>query len=124
MFIFSVALAENEGIMEENDLSINILHHDQEGFGTAMDLLIPAEVRDNRKINTQQGAGDRLNLGLKPGDNIRTSANDKKGIYVLKLREAVNESVDKFSRVWYPDELTNFRRRLQDTNEEPETKKE
>ncbi len=46
---------------------------------------------------------------------ISGTANGEELIHMLKLREAVDDSVDEFSGVWYPDEFTNLRRRLQDT---------
>ncbi len=51
-------------------------------------------------------------MSLKPGEDIRNPANDKEVVHILKLREAV----DEIFSAWYPDELTNLKRRLQDTN--------
>lgn len=44
-------------------------------------LLLAAQVRNDQKINMQQVVGDRLNLGL-------------------KLREAMDESMHQFPRIW------------------------
>lgn len=61
MVIFGVALPKNEAVDGEV-----IVDEDDEGFGGAVDLLVPAEVGDDGEVNVKEGTCDRLSLGLKP----------------------------------------------------------
>ena len=44
MFVFGVALAENESVMEEDDFTVNIFDKNIECLCGAMYLLVPAEI--------------------------------------------------------------------------------
>ena len=44
VLVFCVALPEDKGIMEEDDLAIHVLDQDPEGLGASMNLLVPSEV--------------------------------------------------------------------------------
>jgi len=46
VFVFGIALTEEESVVEEDDLAINILDDDEESLGTSVDLFIPSEVRN------------------------------------------------------------------------------
>ena len=50
--------------MEEDNLSIHVFHRDKEGFGSAMDLLIPTEVWDYGQVDPEKRARDGLDLSL------------------------------------------------------------
>jgi hypothetical protein len=41
VLVFGSALPEDEGVGEKYDLAVNILGHDVEGLGVAVDLLVP-----------------------------------------------------------------------------------
>jgi hypothetical protein len=41
VLIFGSALPEDKGVGEKYDLAVNILGHDVEGIGVAVDLLVP-----------------------------------------------------------------------------------
>jgi len=46
VLIFCISLTQHEGVMEENNLSINIFRCDEEGLGSVMDLFAPVKVWD------------------------------------------------------------------------------
>jgi hypothetical protein len=50
--------------MELNDFAVDVFDEDEEVLCRAVDLLVPPEVRNDRKINAKQRAGDGLNLRL------------------------------------------------------------
>ena len=50
----------NEGVMEENNLSINIFHNDEEVLHSAIDFLIPVEIGDYGQVNSEKCACDGL----------------------------------------------------------------
>ena len=56
--------------MEQNDLAVDIFNEDPEALGSAVDLLIPPEVRNDGEINTEEGASNRLHLGRQPSDHM------------------------------------------------------
>ena len=66
-FIFCIALTKLEGVMGEDDLSIDILDENPKGLGSTVDLLVPPEVGNDREVHTEKRAGDRLDLCLQPG---------------------------------------------------------
>ena len=64
MFFLSIPLAKHEGVIKEDDLSIDVFNKYQECFSYAVNLLIPAEIRDDGKVNTKEGSSNGLDLGL------------------------------------------------------------
>jgi hypothetical protein len=44
MLIFRISLTQNEGVMKEDNLSIDIFHNNEEGLCSAVDLIVPAEI--------------------------------------------------------------------------------
>ena len=67
MLVLGVTLTEDEGVVEEDNFAIDILDDDPEGFRSTMNLLVPSEIGDDRQVDTEKRAGDRLDLCLQPG---------------------------------------------------------
>lgn len=51
VLIFRISLSKDEGVVEENNLPVDIFYYDQEGFGRAVDLFVPSEIGNDGKIN-------------------------------------------------------------------------
>jgi hypothetical protein len=66
MLVLSVALSENEDIMEQDDLAVDVLDENMERFGTSVDFCVPLEIGDDRKVDSEERTRDGLNLSLKP----------------------------------------------------------
>jgi hypothetical protein len=94
MFVLGVSLAELEGIMEEDDLAVDVFNEDVERLGTTVDLGIPLEVGDDGEVDAKEGAGDGLYLSLQ-----------------LKLGEGMHEAMDATAFLREAEEFTNFGRR-------------
>jgi len=54
MLIFGITLSQNEAVMEKDYLSVDVLDEDDKSFRRSMDLFIPAEIRNNGKINAEE----------------------------------------------------------------------
>ena len=61
VFHFGVFLPEDECVTEKNNFAIDIFYEDRERLSTAMDSLVPTEVRDDSEVDTKEGTGNRLN---------------------------------------------------------------
>ena len=68
--------------MEDDDLAIDILDHDDELLGTAVDFLVPSEVGSDRQVDAKQGSRNGLHLGLQ-----------------MKLGEVVNKSMNELASI-------------------------
>ena len=66
MLVLGISLTKNEGVVEEDDLAIDVLDKNPERLGPTVDLLIPPEIGDDSKVDAEQRASDGLNLGLQP----------------------------------------------------------
>jgi len=64
MLVLGVSLTQNEVVMEKDDFAVDVFDEDKEVFCRAVDLLVPSEVRNDRKIDTKQRSGDGLDLRL------------------------------------------------------------
>jgi hypothetical protein len=67
-------LTKHEVIVEEDDLSIDILNNYQKCFSRAVNFFIPTEIGDNGKVDTKERSSNRLDLSLqsdKPGERNR-----------------------------------------------------
>jgi hypothetical protein len=67
VLIFHIPLMKDECIVEEDDLTIDVLNENKERFSTTVYLLLLAEIRDNGQVNTKEGANDKLYLRLQSG---------------------------------------------------------
>lgn len=65
MRVLCIPLAKSEGIVKENDLFVDVFDHDEEGLRVTVNLLVPSEIGSDEKINAEERASDRLDLGLK-----------------------------------------------------------
>jgi hypothetical protein len=65
VILFSVTLAEDELVVEENDLSVDIFNEDPERFRCAVDLLLPLEVGSDGELDSEKRSSDRLNVSRK-----------------------------------------------------------
>ena len=54
MLIVGITLSQNEAVMEKDYLSVDVLDKNDEGFRRSMNLLIPAEIGHNGKINAEK----------------------------------------------------------------------
>jgi len=52
MLIF-ITLSQNEAVMEKDYLSVDVLDENYKGSRKFMNLFIPVEIGDNRKINAE-----------------------------------------------------------------------
>lgn len=68
VLVLGVPLTKNEGVVEEDDLTIDILHQDPERLGPTMDLLVPTEVGNDGQVYPKESTSDRLNLCLQPSE--------------------------------------------------------
>jgi hypothetical protein len=64
MLIFRVSLTQDEGIVEEDNLSIDVFYHDKEGLGGAMNFFVPAEICNYGQVYAEKRPRDRLYLSL------------------------------------------------------------
>jgi hypothetical protein len=73
VFLLGIALEEEEGIVEEDNLIVDVLDHDDdEVFSAAVNFFVPLEVWDDGEIDAEEGVGDGLDLGLEPARLVRT----------------------------------------------------
>ena len=52
VFVFAISLTKGESVMEENNLSVDILNGDPERLHIAVDLGIPLEVGHDSHVDT------------------------------------------------------------------------
>jgi hypothetical protein len=71
VLILRIALAEDEGVLIEDNLAVDVFYDDEERLRTTVDTLIPLEVGDDREVNPDERASDRLNLRLQPVEPVK-----------------------------------------------------
>ena len=57
-------LTKNKGVVEVDDLTVDVLDEDEKCLSAAVNLLIPVEVGHNGQVDVQEGTGNRLYLSL------------------------------------------------------------
>ena len=50
VLVLRIPLAKNEGVVEQYYLAVNIFDDNPEGFRSAMDFLIPTEIRNDGQV--------------------------------------------------------------------------
>jgi hypothetical protein len=74
VLFLSIPLAKHEGVIKEDDLSIDVFNNYYKCFGCAMNFLIPAKIGDDGKVDTKEGSSNGLDLRLqsdKPDKSYR-----------------------------------------------------
>ena len=66
VLVLGISLPQNKAVVEENNFAVNIFHKDDKCLCATVSLLVPPEVRDDRKINAKQRACNGLDLCLQP----------------------------------------------------------
>ena len=113
VFVRGVALAEDKGVVEEDDFAVDVFDEDVEGFGAAVHFGVPLEVGGDGEVDAEERAGDGLDLGVQPfffigSSGLRGHGNSKDD--VRKLGELVYESMNPSSLLRQPKQLSNLRR--------------
>ena len=62
VLVLCVSLPKDEGVVEEDDLAVDVLDQDPERLSCSVDLFVPSEVGNDGQIDTKESAGDRLDL--------------------------------------------------------------
>eukprot|EP00438_Fugacium_kawagutii_P013505 Skav208898 [mRNA] locus=scaffold270:478980:481932:+ [translate_table: standard] len=91
VLFFCTTFLQDEHLLVQNLLSVHVLYEDPEGFGSAVNLWIPLEVRSDGKLHHQTGTCDGLHVGTQ-----------------VQLRELMNQLVDGLTHLWEANELTNL----------------
>jgi len=48
VLVLCISLTQHEGIMEQDDLSVDVFHHDEESLGSVVDFLVSLELWTGR----------------------------------------------------------------------------